>query len=69
MNKLTVKTTSQTHPGNEVLGTKNKTMYYVIIGEGNEKVVIRCGEENHEKLITLTKGTNEKENKSEKKMV
>lgn len=56
MAKLEVKTTSVTQSANEMLGTKDKTLYYLIIGEGETKVTINVGEKTHKAVNNLTKG-------------
>lgn len=57
---IKVTTTSITQTGNEMLGRADKTTYYVVIDDGKEKVVIRCGEENHKKLQTMLNTENKK---------
>lgn len=56
MAKLEVKTTSVTQSANEMLGTKDKTLYYLIIGEGETNVTINVGEKTHKAVNNLTKG-------------
>lgn len=52
--KLEVLTTSVKQEANAVLGTKEKTLYYLIIGEGETKVLINVGEKTHENVKKLT---------------
>lgn len=45
-------------PANEVLGTQTKTLNYLVISEGKEKVTINVGEktvESVEKLLKIKK--------------
>lgn len=53
--KLEVVTTSVTQSANEVLGTKEKNLFYLIIGEGENKVTINVGEKTHNQVKELTK--------------
>lgn len=50
--KVTVTTTTQT--GNEILGTKDKKLYYLIIENEKGKVVINVGEKTHNSIKELT---------------
>lgn len=52
MQKVTV--TSVTQAGNKILGTEDKTLYYLIIGEGEEKIVINIGLKSYEAIKKLT---------------
>ena len=45
-----------TIPGNEILGTKDKIQHYIVIGEGQNKIKVRCGEENYNAVQELQKG-------------
>lgn len=50
-----VTVTSVTQSSNEVLGTKEKTLYYLIIENGKEKLIINVGEKtykNAQKVLT-----------------
>lgn len=58
--KIEVATTSVTQTASEVLGTKEKTLYYLIIGEGDNKAVINVGEKTHNTVKELTKPRDEK---------
>lgn len=49
----TVKVTTVTQAGNEVLGTKDKTLWYVIIETDKGKMNIGIGETNYNKLQDL----------------
>ena len=49
--KADVSVTKVTTPKNEVLKREEKTVHYVVIKiEGKEPILVRCGEENYEKL-------------------
>lgn len=51
-----VTTTKVTQTANEVLGTAEKTLYYLILEvEGKEKMVVNVGEKTHDKVLELTK--------------
>lgn len=55
MNNAKITTTKVTQTANEVLGTKEKTLYYLIVEvEGKEKLVINVGEKTHDKVLELT---------------
>lgn len=41
---MTVQTTKVQVPANDVLGTKEKTLHYIIIENNGEKAVINVGE-------------------------
>ena len=61
--QLHVNVTSTTQKGNEVLGTNDKTLYYLILGEGENKTVINVGEKtfnNVKELLTKSVVTSEK---------
>lgn len=53
--KLEVATTSTKQGANEVLGTKEKELYYLIIGEGESRLVINVGQKTHDSVKELTK--------------
>lgn len=53
-NMLKVSVTSVTQTGNKILGTEDKTLYYLIIGEGENKVVINVGLKTYESIKKLT---------------
>lgn len=50
-----IATTSVTQVGNAVLERPEKTVYYLIVRIGKEKIVVRTGEETHNKILELTK--------------
>lgn len=52
--KLEVTTTKVKQEANDVLGTKEKELCYLIIGEGNEKLVINVGQKTHDSVKKLT---------------
>lgn len=50
-----VQTTSVTQTGNEVLGTKEKNLYYLIIkNEKGGQLVINVGQKTHDEVKKLT---------------
>lgn len=50
-----VTTTSVTQTANEVLGTKEKKLYYLIIKNSTgESEIINVGEKTHNKILKLT---------------
>lgn len=55
--KIEVTTTSTKQEANDILGTPAKTIYYLIIGEGENKVVIHVGQKTHDSIKTLTTKT------------
>lgn len=58
--KLEIATTSVKQEANTVLGTKEKELYYLIIGEGDNKLVINVGQKTHDSVKELTKPREEK---------
>lgn len=54
--KTEVKTTSIKQTGNKELGTNDKTLYYLIIGEGENKVIVNIGEKTFNNVNKLTGG-------------
>lgn len=48
--KATVKATKATQQAIPELGRPEKTTYFAIIEVGEEKIIIRTGEENYEKI-------------------
>lgn len=58
--KLEVTTTKVKQEANEVLGTKEKELYYLIIGEGDNKLIINVGQKTHDSVAILTKPREEK---------
>lgn len=50
----TVKTTTVTQSANEVLGTKEKTLYYLIIETAKGKLTINVGDKTHKQVTDLT---------------
>lgn len=56
MNNAKITTTKVTQTANELLGTKEKTLYYLILEvEGKERLVINVGEKTHDGVQELTK--------------
>ena len=43
MKQVTVKVASVKQEGNEILGTKEKTLWYLVIGEGENKIQLNVG--------------------------
>lgn len=58
--KLEVAVTSVTQTASPVLGTEEKTLYYLILGEGEKKAVINVGKKTHDTVAELTKPREEK---------
>jgi len=53
---MKISTTSTTQTANEVLGSKEKTLYYLIIENSKkEKLVINVGEKTHNSVVNLQK--------------
>lgn len=52
--KIEVNVTKVTLPANEVLGSKEKVLYYLVIGEGENKTTINVGEKTHDAVSKLT---------------
>ena len=60
--KITTAKTNVT--GNEVIGTKDKELYYVVFGEGEKKYAMNIGEKSFKKINELLEEeTKEKINK------
>lgn len=53
--KQEVNTAKSTQPPIPEIGAKEKTLWYLIIGEGETKVIINVGEKTYEKVNTLIK--------------
>lgn len=53
--KTEVNATSVTQAANKILGTIDKILYYLIIGEGAEKIVINVGKKTHDSVLDYTK--------------
>lgn len=52
-NKMNIKTTTVTQTANEILGQKEKTLYYLIVEAQGEKLVINVGEKTHKEVARL----------------
>lgn len=53
---MKITTTSVTQPGNEILGTKDKTLYYLIVTNNKgKKLTINVGEKTHDGIKELQK--------------
>lgn len=63
MKRILVQATSVTQSANTVLNTKEKILWYLIIGEGENKIVINVGEKTHDSvkkyIETALKGSDE----------
>lgn len=60
MKQITVQVAESTQTGNEVLGTKDKKMYYLVLGEGTEKVTLNVGEKTYTGVKKLLENKNKK---------
>lgn len=58
-NNAKVTTTSVTQTANELLGKKEATLYYLIIENEKEKIIINVGEKTHNQVKKLTTGQQE----------
>lgn len=54
--KIEVKTAETVQTGNEVLGSKDKKLLYLVLGEGENKVVMNIGEKSYSAINKLIKG-------------
>lgn len=52
---MKVNVTTVTQTANKLLGTEEKTMYFLILEEGTEKLVINIGKKTHDRVLDLTK--------------
>lgn len=52
---MNIEVTKVIVPANEVLGTKEKTLNYLVISEGKEKVTINVGDKTVESVQKLLK--------------
>lgn len=50
----TVTTTSVSQTGNEILGTKEKKLYYLLIQTPKGKITINVGQKTHDQIQELT---------------
>lgn len=57
---LEITTTSVKQTANEMLKTKEKTLYYLIIKNETEQMVINVGEKTHNEVLRLSKPINHK---------
>lgn len=53
--KLEVNVAKTTVQGNEVLGTKDKNLYYLVLGEGENKYALNVGEKTYETVAVMIK--------------
>lgn len=52
----TVKTTSVTQSGNDVLGTPEKKLYYLLIETPKGKMNLNVGQKTHDEVKRITEG-------------
>lgn len=53
---MTIETTTVKQTGNEILGTKEKNLYYLIIkNKKGEKLIVNVGEKTHDGVMSLIK--------------
>lgn len=53
---MKIQTTSVTQTANEVLGTKEKKLYYLIIENSKgEKLTVNVGQKTHDEVMKLSK--------------
>ena len=64
---MKISTTKQTQGALPELGREERTMYWLIIGEGEEKYAINIGKKSYEKVNKLITKEAEKEQKTPKK--
>lgn len=51
---MKIQTATMTQSGNEILGKKETTLYYVVLeNKKGEKITIGIGEKNHKAITTL----------------
>lgn len=53
-NNAEITTTSVTQTANELLETKEKTLYYLIIKTGKGKMTVNVGQKTHDQVMELT---------------
>lgn len=58
---MKIETTTVTQTANDVLGTKEKTLYYLIIENSQEKMIINIGEKTNKLVEKLIKEDKPKE--------
>lgn len=51
----TITSTSLTQTANAVLGTEEKTIYYLVVEGNNGKMTINVGKKTHDKVMEITK--------------
>lgn len=56
--KIEVNVTSVTQSANEVLNTKEKKLFYLLIGEGDTKTLINVGEKTYNNVKKLIDNEN-----------
>ena len=64
---MKISTTKQTQGAIPELSREEKTMYWLIIGEGEDKYTLNVGKKSYEKVNELIAKEAEKENKTPKK--